>query len=396
MGLHFRPVSSLLLGGAWLLFGSLPTSSQAQSRDRFVSARGEHSALEARTQMERVLGSDDDPNVSAEAGIWLGQYEYALGRLESAHGYFLRAAQLAQDESLLARSSFWSTHTENLLASNPRRSGPEDAEGGSETAVSGAPAPETRSGARRATGGPIGSLDRAPAYELLAELARGDEQIRTGQPKAAIRLYLEAEGRAREVGRLGPLAYRVALTTAEAKENGTADPLFDLDAIESWGDELMVAPERGLVFAAMRGSETIAPPQSGSSSEFASPVSSSGVDSSIDSRKWGDGVEGVLDQEREVSVRQTSPRKESSTGSVAREDLFVIQLGAFNDRERAREEMERFTSRGLSVRLENGTDSRGDRVFRIRLGGASSRAQAEALAQRLLDGVSYQLVSVEP
>ena len=74
----------------------------------------------------------------------------------------------------------------------------------------------------------------------------------------------------------------------------------------------------------------------------------------------------------------------------------MIQLGAYGNRDRAREEMERLTSRGLSVRLERGVDASGDRVFRIRLGAASSRAQAEALAGRVLDGLPYQLVPVEP
>ena len=398
MNLHARTLRSGLLGALILIVLLGVDCARADLRDRYVAARGESSASAARGQMERILAADDDPDISAQAAVWLGQYEYTLGRLESAFGYFQRATQLARDGALFAQAEFWSDHTANLLVADPHALHPAgpvqgDLPGGADSGSVGARPPGRRSGGA----GPVGLLDPIPAYQVLGELAEGDGRMRSGEFQAAIRVYLEAEGRARDLGRLGPLAYRAALSMTRALEDGKADPLFETDAVESWDAELAEAPERGLVFALLRAGETIGTSRESVSSEFANPVPRGEDSGTVESRKWGDGAEGILTPDDPPSTRGTSSaRAEPGRSGTVGQELFVIQLGAFRDRERAREEMERLTSRGLSVRLELGTDPSGDRVFRIRLGAPSSRQQAEALAARVLEGVPHQLVLVEP
>ena len=398
MNSPWRTLRLALFVGSILAVLCVAGTARADLRERYASARDQSSAEDARIQMERILGADDDdPDVAADAGLWLGQYEYVLGRLESALGYFRHSERIAQDDALVARARFWSTHTANLLvggsALGETSSVPVPAQEGDPAPTAGGP--EARQAGARGRG-PVDPLDRVPAYQVLEELAEGDARMRRGELESAVRLYLEAEGRARQSGRLGPLAYRAALAMARARKDGKKEPLFDSESIAGWDDELAVAPERGLIFAALRAGETVAAPREPGVSEFASTVSGSSDPGGVASRKWGDGAEGILEPNRSVSVRDDGPRGLSTRGGAPGEELFVIQLGAFGERERAREQMERFTSRGLSVRLERGTDRSGERIFRIRLGAASSREQAEALAQRVLEGLPYQLVLVEP
>ncbi|MCB9462595.1 MAG: SPOR domain-containing protein [Candidatus Eisenbacteria bacterium] len=431
------------------LLPAAPSSSFAKNdaRERYESARKEDSAATARIQMERIFAGSDDGDVAAEAGIWLGQYEYALGRLGDALDYFSRAESLAHDAAVVARASFWTEQVENIVTGTPAE-GRGDASGSERGGTSGGSSDGDASresgggsgggddasdggagrddggegrhegraasgrgsnataepGKRRATSagsGPGESVEPAPFYHVLTELAEGDAETRSGELDAAMRTYLEAEGRARENGALGPLAYRAALIAERAREmekGGKKDPIFDTAPIRSWDDILSLSPERGLVFAALRSNESIAPPSSKGGSEFASQVGSGGrVEAgSVESVKWGDGAEGILSEESVGRESSASREARAEVASRAQEELYVIQIAAYGDRERARMEMERLTSRGLSVRLERGFDGSGERVYRIRLGAASSRAEAEALAGRILDGLPYQLVRVEP
>lgn len=382
-------------GIAAVLVLGAATAARADLRGRFLEAREEMAAATARARMERILASDDDADVSAEAGIWLGQYEYALGRVGSAHGFFARAAQLATDRGLRARAEFWTAHAANLL-------GPERGRG-----AEGAPVSEARD--VEAGRGPAGILGSAGSYELLAEIARGDAEVRSGDLQAAVRLYLEAEGRARATGWLGPLAYRTALTMTTAREGGAKSSLFDTETLTGWDDDLAASPERGLVFAAVRAGEKVEDSPAGEANEYATPAAppeEDGADGEPGGQKWGDGPEGILGGEPGTAA--APPETPSARGSEALGTsapvrstpagggLFVVQLGAYQDRERARKEMEQLTARGLSVRLEPGADASGDRVFRIRLGSAASRSEAEAMAVRVLQGIPFQLVPVEP
>ncbi|MEZ4648780.1 MAG: SPOR domain-containing protein [Candidatus Eisenbacteria bacterium] len=411
-----------------LLCSASPSFARGDARDRYESARKEDSAADARIQMERILAGSEDGDVAAEAGIWLGQYEYALGRLGDALDYFRRAESLAHDAAVVARAAFWREQVENIVTgttpdggsgssgagSREDAAGSDDESGGQEGDAAGeggagagtgeGHADSAVPGKRRTTStgsGPGESVERAPFYHVLTELAEGDAATRSGELTVAMRRYLEAEGRARESGALGPMAYRAALITERAKElekDTKKNPMFDPAPIEGWDQELKVSPERGLVFAALRSGESIAPPSSKGGSEFASQVGNGGrvEPGSVESVKWGDGAEGILAEEPGGRESAATRDARSEVPSRSGEDLFVIQLAAYGDRELARSEMERLTARGLSVRLERGSDASGGRVYRIRLGAASSRAEAEALANRILDGLPYQLVRVEP
>lgn len=384
-----RSVGSTAVAVIFVLLAA--TSARADLRDRFREARDEPAASVARARMERILASDDDADVSAEAGIWLGQYEYALGRVASAHGFFARATELATDSRLRARAEFWTTHAANLL--------------GSERSRGEAGTPATGGDPRRvkAGQGPAGSLGAAATYELLTEIARGDAEVRAGNLQAAVRIYLEAEGRARTTGWLGPLAYRTALTMTTALEGGAKSSLFDTETLEGWDDDLAAAPERGLVFVAIRAGEKVEDSPAGESNEYAAPAAPPEEDDSeLEGQKWGEGPEGILGDAADTAEEErTPPPAGAESGASTRpgtggEGLYVVQLGAYRDRDLARREMEQLTARGLSVRLEPGADASGDRVFRIRLGSAAPRGEAEAMAARVLPGISYQLVPVEP
>ncbi len=75
---------------------------------------------------------------------------------------------------------------------------------------------------------------------------------------------------------------------------------------------------------------------------------------------------------------------------------YTLQLGAFRERDGARRAMEELTTRGLSVRLEEKTDASGDRLHVIRLGRCATREEAQAIADRLLEGIEYQIEMVKP
>jgi cell division septation protein DedD len=94
------------------------------------------------------------------------------------------------------------------------------------------------------------------------------------------------------------------------------------------------------------------------------------------------------------------PTEEREAASPAPEEpispvLYSVQLGAFRDRERARQEMERLVGRDLSVRLDR-EESDGTLLYKIRLGRCASKEEAEDLARRLCRGLTWQVVRISP
>lgn len=353
MSLGPRSLRFGLCGSAFLLFALVGEALPVDARLEWERARQRTSVTEARGRIESLFTQNGDNEVAAKAGVWLGQLEYAIGRFEAAREYFHRAAGRAELATTRRQATFWLRQTESLLQVNP---------GG------GADSPNPH----------VGTL-----------LAEGDGLVRAKDPKKGVETYLSAEGSAREAGWLGPLAYRVSVVSRAAKDAKEDSELFDLDRVRDWERELRHSPERGLIVTELRGKETLSSKQGGS--EFASRS----ADPRVETRQWGD-EETTAQQElkRSDTEDERAEGASSTRRGPAEARLYVIQLGAYRDRAVARQKMEQLTARGLSVRLERGTDAGGARIFRIRLGTEQSREGAELLARRLLQGIEYSIVPV--
>jgi len=387
-----RAWRALWLGG-WgvCLLSSSAAVAMAGSEEDWSKALAKPIAKEARPLMESILNRTEDSDYSARAGIWLGQLEYTTGRVEAALPFFRQAESLAGDVALRAEAAFWAEHCGNLLAES-------------------VPGPE------ETTGSLPGSV--TSSSDFFRTLAIGDAEIRAGRPVEALRRYLSLEGESRQLGLVGPLAYRVALVVAFARSAGETDPLFAWTTLDSWEPDLARSPERGLITALRRRDETLpAPPKNRdtrAATDFAELPGPAPKTQRVQNRSFpapdfsppdslaNDYRGGWLNSDRNKQSRaearsrdeQNRPRVEERT--TPRDTRYVIQLGAFSDRNTARREMERLTTRGLSVRLEPGWARDGGRVYRIQLGQPSSREEQLAFARRRLSGLDYQLVPIEP
>ena len=101
-------------------------------------------------------------------------------------------------------------------------------------------------------------------------------------------------------------------------------------------------------------------------------------------------------QAAEKSIEKPAEHKsgaktESGAGKlVAATGVFVVQLGAFSDPAKARQQQQSLTSNGINTYTENLHTDKGE-VIRVRVGPFSARGEAEEMREKLkklgLDGV---------
>lgn len=88
--------------------------------------------------------------------------------------------------------------------------------------------------------------------------------------------------------------------------------------------------------------------------------------------------------------RSDSKTKSSIEKPVAAAAAFVVQLGAFSDPVKARQQQQNLTSNGINTYTENLNTDKGE-VIRVRVGPFAAREEAEEMREKLkklgLDGV---------
>ena len=94
--------------------------------------------------------------------------------------------------------------------------------------------------------------------------------------------------------------------------------------------------------------------------------------------------------ERPVENRSDSKTESSIEKPVAATAAFVVQLGAFSDPVKARQQQQNLTSNGINTYTENLNTDKGE-VIRVRVGPFAARGEAEEMREKLkklgLDGV---------
>jgi hypothetical protein len=311
-------------------------------------ARLNPSVDQARPMMESLLERRGDPLYAARAALWLGHLEYGAQQTERALEFFEVAAGKAEAGPERAEASFWATQCRALLGRGDDRAS--------------------------RTGGLFG---------VLEAMARADAELRAGRAGEALRGFILLEGDARRAGCLGPLLYRIGLANAstggaDARDSG---PIWEV--IARWAHDAPVSPERALAAAmvpepAARPQPT--PPPTVGDSTGGAGASGAGPNSAGPD---GAGASGAGSGSAEPD------------GSSRRSSAYAVQLGAFHDPERARSRLAQLTAQGLPVRVER-EERDGETFYKIRLGEARSREEAQELALRFCRGLEYQIVRVEP
>jgi cell division septation protein DedD len=328
-------------------------------------ARLTPSVDQARTMMESLLERRGDPVYAARAALWLGHFEYGAQQTERALVYFETGVAKAPSGPERDEALFWASQCRALLD--------RDDHGGA------------------GAGGMFG---------VLQAVARIDGELRAGRAEEALRGYLSLEGDARRAGCLGPLLYRVGLAgAAGADERG---PGGVRDVIARWERDAPVSPERAL--AAAITPEPVAPPplsspagaDSAAGAGVAAPVES-GSDStaptSAPSKAAADAPDPAAPENGPHPSDIGADRPEETGADAA--PIYAVQLGAFADPERARSRLAQLTAQGLPVRLER-EERDGETLYKIRLGEARSREEAQEMALRFCRGLEYRIVRVEP
>ncbi len=307
--------------------------------EAYLAALAVPTAEDALSAMKNLAENQSDPETAAKAAVWIGLYYYGAGASRDALTWFELGLKGGAHDEARDRARFWAEQCRSVL----------EVEGTGEAT--------TR-----------GSANSIPA--VLAALAVGDQELRHGKANPALRAYLAEEGSAARLGCLGPVYYRIALVLSTSPALGQ-DLGLTLESIEAWEKRTASSPERALAATFMAGNAepVVAPPDS--TQEGAAPTPEED------------------DDEAPATAAPVESTAKATPGEV--DGTFAVQLGAYRDRARAREEMERLTLRGLSVRLDRESDEGGD-WYRIRLGRESSRAAAAALAERVCQGLDYSVV----
>jgi D-alanyl-D-alanine carboxypeptidase len=73
-------------------------------------------------------------------------------------------------------------------------------------------------------------------------------------------------------------------------------------------------------------------------------------------------------------------------------DGYVLQLGAFRDRERAELLARQFADRGLETFLETIAQARGEATYRVRVGPYGARSEAEEIAREIFQQSGQQSI----
>ncbi len=94
--------------------------------------------------------------------------------------------------------------------------------------------------------------------------------------------------------------------------------------------------------------------------------------------------------EKPVEHKSDSKTESRTEKPVAATGVFVVQLGAFSDPAKARQQQQSLTSNGINTYTENLHTAKGE-VIRVRVGPFSARGEAEEMREKLkklgLDGV---------
>jgi D-alanyl-D-alanine carboxypeptidase len=83
-----------------------------------------------------------------------------------------------------------------------------------------------------------------------------------------------------------------------------------------------------------------------------------------------------------------------SDGKLNATDGYILQLGAFRERERAEFLARQFSHRGLETFLEKVTPLKGDATYRVRVGPYAARSEAEEIAREILHESGHQAIIV--
>ena len=98
----------------------------------------------------------------------------------------------------------------------------------------------------------------------------------------------------------------------------------------------------------------------------------------------GKSVEKPVENKSDAKTESRVEKPVAATGT------FVVQLGAFSDPVKARQQQQNLTSNGISTYTENLNTDKGE-VIRVRIGPFPARGEAEEMRERLkklgLDGV---------
>jgi D-alanyl-D-alanine carboxypeptidase (penicillin-binding protein 5/6) len=73
-------------------------------------------------------------------------------------------------------------------------------------------------------------------------------------------------------------------------------------------------------------------------------------------------------------------------------DGYMLQLGAFRERDRAESLAKQFSRRGFETFLEKMTPTNGDVTYRVRIGPYAERAEAEEIANEILQQSGYETI----
>lgn len=322
----------------------------------YQEARNMPLVREAEPLMESLARRKDDPVSAARAALWLGHLRYGGGETEDALGMFELAVEKAPEGPEAAEAAFWVAQCGNLLGlsgESPRGSG------------------------------------NAGVWAVLSRMVRGDGDLRVGRFEDALHDYLGLEGDSRRAGCLSPLFYRLGLVAAAGVARG-GEGSADWEVVRQWEPSVAGSPERALVAAlapaeGRRQGESA--PAPGAESAPDSAEVSSEPPSQAPAASTGGSVQGPSESSDGIHDRG-SPESEG-------EVYFTVQLGAFTDQERAAREAARLTSLGLPVRVDR-EESEGDLWWKIRLGKADTRAEADALARRLGPEISWRIVRIAP
>jgi len=91
---------------------------------------------------------------------------------------------------------------------------------------------------------------------------------------------------------------------------------------------------------------------------------------------------------QEISSHEQAAEKKPAAQSESKPQTnkFYIQVGAFNDKQSASTFAERFRGRGYPVHIFDPLPTDRKPVFRVRLGGFSTRGEAESAREKLTPG----------
>ncbi|MGH7930951.1 MAG: SPOR domain-containing protein [Candidatus Binatia bacterium] len=81
-------------------------------------------------------------------------------------------------------------------------------------------------------------------------------------------------------------------------------------------------------------------------------------------------------------------------GTFSPPDGYILQLGAFHERERAEFLARVFSQRGLETFLEKVTPAKGEVTYRVRLGPYEARSEAEEIATEIFQTSGHQAIIV--